>query len=330
MRFSPRTGLSAGLVLVGVAGGLVYGFALRPVPATSAAPLAAPGDDPKPGPDEADVHKALEAFVNAFNENDAAKLAAALTATAEFIDDDSNRVEGSKALGELFAKFFAANKGAKLQVTPEGTRTVAPGVVIEDGESVITIPDKQTQSVRKFTVVYVKVDGAWKIASIREYPEEDEVVTAEERLKELEFFIGDWVDEGGDSLVQTTVKLSPDKTWLIREFSVLQKGKELMTGTQRIGVDPLTGTVKGWSFDSTGGYGESTWTKNGDSWLIRGTGVTPDGDAAAATYIIKPLSKDRIELKTMHKVVGDTVEADTTAIMVRKPAIKKSPEPEKK
>ena len=66
----------------------------------------------------------------------------ALTATAEYIDDDSNRVEGSKAVGELLAKFFAANKGAKLQITPEGARTVAPGVVIEDGESVVTVPDK--------------------------------------------------------------------------------------------------------------------------------------------------------------------------------------------
>src|SRR5262245_16266555 len=234
MRFSPRTGLSAGLVLVGVAGGLVYGFALRPVPATSAAPLAAPGDDPKPGPDEADVHKALEAFVNAFNENDAAKLAAALTATAEYIDDDSNRIEGSKAIGELLGKFFAANKGAKLQITPEGTRTVAPGVVIEDGESVITIPDKQTQSVRKFTVVYVKMDGAWKIASIREYPEDTEVIPTAERLKDLEFFIGEWSDEGGDSLVNTTVKWAADKSHLIREFTILQQGKVLMTGSQRI------------------------------------------------------------------------------------------------
>jgi uncharacterized protein (TIGR02246 family) len=328
MRFSPRAGLAAGLVLVGVAGGLVYGFALRPVPATPAAPLVAQGGD-KPGPDEAEVHKALEAFVNAFNENDAAKLTAMLTATAEFIDDDSNRVEGGKAIGELLGKFFAANKGAKLQITPEGTRTIAPGVVIEDGESVVTIPDKKTQSIRKFTIVYAKADGAWKIASIREYPEEDEIVTAEDRLKELEFFIGEWVDECGDSLVATTVKLSPDKSCLLREFTVLQHGKELLTGIQRIAVDPLSGTVKGWSFDSAGGYGESTWAKYGDGWLIRGTGVTPDGDVAAATYIIKPLSKDRIELKTMHKVIGDTVEADTTAILVRR-VIVGNPKPEKK
>ena len=72
MRFSPRAGLAAGLILVGVAGGLVSGFALRPVPA---APQAK-GDDAKPGADEADIHKALEAFVAAFNESDDPRTAA--------------------------------------------------------------------------------------------------------------------------------------------------------------------------------------------------------------------------------------------------------------
>jgi uncharacterized protein (TIGR02246 family) len=318
MRITSVGSLPAVLVLAGIAAGVVYGVAIRPANVASQASA-----DPKASPDEADVHKTMEAFVAAFNENDAAKLGATLASTAEFIDDDSNRVEGAKAIEELLGKFFAANKGAKLQITPEGTRTIAPGVAMEDGESVVTIPDKKTQSVRRFTIVFAKMDVGWKIASIREYPEEPDVEDAADRLKELEWFIGEWVDEGGDSLVTTTVKLSADKSQLIRDFTVTQQGKELLTGTQRITVDPLTGTVKGWSFDSAGGYGESTWAKNGDSWLVRGTGVTSDGDVAAATYIIKPLAKDRIELKTMHKMVGDTVEADSTAVLVRKPDLKK-------
>ena len=56
-------------------------------------------------------------------------------------------------------------------------------------------------------------------------------------------------------------------------------------------------------------------------WLIRSTGVTSEGDEFSGTYIFKQLSKDRIEVKVMHKVVGDTVEADTTAIMVRKASL---------
>ncbi|MFM8275076.1 MAG: YybH family protein, partial [Gemmata sp.] len=263
MGTSLRVALAAGLVVIGVVFGIAFGTGTRP----GAAAEPAKGEDPKPSPDEAAAHKALEAFVAAFNENDAKKLAASLTATAEYIDDDSRRLEGAAAIEQLMAKYFTNNKGAKLQVTPDGARSVAPGVVIEDGESVITVPDKRTQSVRKLTIVYAKVEQAWKIASVREYPEEPQVISAEERLKDLAWFVGEWVDEGGDSLVTNSVRMAPDKTHLIREFSVKRDGAELLKGMQWIGVDALTGNIKGWSFDAAGGRSETTWARNGTEWL---------------------------------------------------------------
>lgn len=315
-----RTRLAAGLVIAGLVGGLVLGVAARPA---AEAQRARDGDAPGPSPDEAAVHQALGEFVSAFNAGDARKLAAALTATAEYIDEDSNRLVGTEAIEQMMTRYFAANKGAKLQVTPNGARTVAPGVAVEDGESIITVPDKNSQSARRFTVVYAKVDGAWKVASIREYPEEPEVLTAEERLKDLAWFVGEWVDEGGDSLVTNSVRLAADKSHLVREFSIKQDGEELLKGMQWVGIDPLTGTIKGWSFDTSGGRSESTWTRNGAEWLVRSTGVTSDGDESGATYLFKPLSRDRIELRVMHKVVGNTVEADSTSVLVRKPAVPK-------
>jgi uncharacterized protein (TIGR02246 family) len=309
MRISLRQGLAFGLLGVGVLAGVVYG-----VQAPAAAPAA------KAAPDEADIRKVLTAFVDAFNNADAKALAAALSPTAEFIDESSNRIEGAAAIGEILGKFFAENKGAKLQVTPEGLRSIAPGVAVEDGESVITVPEKKTQSVRKVTVVYAKVEGAWKLASIREYPEEPEVLTAEERLKELDWFLGDWIDEGGNAVVHNSVRLSPDKTHMVREFAVKREGQDVLKGMQWIGVDPLTGTIKAWSFDGDGGRSESTWTKSGSEWLVRSTGVTSDGDESGATYLFKPVSKDRIELKVMHKVVGNAVEADAAVVLVRQAA----------
>jgi hypothetical protein len=167
-------------------------------------------------------------------------------------------------------------------------------------------------------MVFVKVDGNWKIASVREYPEDEDSVPPAERLKVLDWMIGDWIDEGPDSNVTFTCKWSADKSHIVRDFAVQQKGKDLLKGTQLISVDPLTGSIKGWSLDSDGGHGESTWTPNGDSWLIYGNAVTGDGDAANATYILKPVGKDRVEMKIMNKVVGDTVEPDASTVLVRK------------
>jgi uncharacterized protein (TIGR02246 family) len=307
MTTTPRLLAAVGLIGCGLAAGLVFGVGRQQ-----------PAADAKTNPDQEAVHKTLEAFVTAFNAGDAKAAAAAFTATAEYIDDDSNRVEGPAAIEALLAKFFSLNKGAKVQITPDGVRTVSPGVAIEDGESVVTVVDKGTQSTRRYAMVYVKVDAAWKIASVREYPESDDPVPPAERLKSLEWMVGDWIDEGADSNILITCKWSTDKTHLIRDFSVQHKGKEVLKGTQLISVDQATGSIMGWAIDSDGGHGETTWTQNGESWLVYGRGVTGDGDTAAATYLLKPIGKDRVEWKTVNKVVGDAVEADQTTILVRK------------
>ncbi len=79
MRHILRIGLAAGLVTLGLVGGLVFGLAARP----AAKAQLAKGDDPKPSPDETAVHKALKDFVTAFNAGDVKKLAATLTETNE-------------------------------------------------------------------------------------------------------------------------------------------------------------------------------------------------------------------------------------------------------
>jgi uncharacterized protein (TIGR02246 family) len=151
MRNVKRTWLAAGLLTIGLLGGFAFGIAGLTAGQNPAEPAVSA--------DEAAVHQAMEEFVSAFNAADTKKLAATLTPTAEFIDDDSNRLAGAAAIADMLGKFFAANKGAVLQITPEGARTIAPGVVAEDGESVITVPDKNSQSTRKFTAIFSKVDG---------------------------------------------------------------------------------------------------------------------------------------------------------------------------
>ena len=149
-------------------------------------------------------------------------------------------------------------------------------------------------------------------------PGEAEVILSEERLKDLDFLIGEWVDEGGDSIVQTTVKMSADKSHLIRDFCVLQQGKELLTGTQTIAVDPAHGDREGLvvrlvrrlrriDLDEERRRMANPRERRHFRWRRGGRDLH-----------YQALSKDRIEPKTMHKVVGDSVEPDATSILVRK------------
>lgn len=275
---------------------------------------------PVPAAGEMAIRKTLEQFVAAFNANDAKAMVQAMTPAVEYIDESSQRVAGSKGIFDFMESFFRGNSGAKLQITPEGARIVAPMVALEDAESVITIADKGKQTSRRISLVYAMDGDIWKIASIREYPEAVEATGQSNRLVELSWLEGTWVDESVDAMVETRFALAKDSSHITRDFVVRQQGEETLRGTQRIAVDPQTGAIKAWTFDSLGGHGESTWTRNGDSWLIRGRGVTGDGKEASATYIMKPLGKDRIEFQAVHKVVGDQVEPDSKTILVRKVA----------
>lgn len=278
---------------------------------------------PKAGDNQPAARQTLEKFVAAFNANDTKALGATLAPAMEYIDESSQKVEGGKAVADMLAGFFKANPGVKLQINPDGIRVVAPTVALEDAESVITITDKGKQTARRVSFVYAQTEGDWKIASIREFPETESVPEAGSRLKELAWLEGAWLDESGDAVVETTFTMSKDGSHMVREFTVRNSGQETLKGTQRISVDPQTGVIRSWTFDSLGGHGDSIWTKNGDGWLIRGKGVTGQGKEASATYLLKPLGKDRIEFQAVHRVVGDQVEPDTTTILARKVSLPK-------
>jgi uncharacterized protein (TIGR02246 family) len=300
------------LVLVCLIGAAWYGTALIGGQAAQSAGAAE---------EEKAIRATVEQYVNAFNTADAKALAGALAPEAEFVDDEGNAVRGRAEIEKVFAKFLEDNKSAKLQVTMGDVRLVAPNVALEDGESVVTVPDKQEQSARRYSMVFVKQDNKWLLASIREFPDAgDEPVDAQEVLKDLDWLVGEWLDESGESVLETACRWSDDKKHLVRHFAVKVQGKDAVKGTQRIGVDPLTGTIKGWVFDSDGGYGESSWFKNGGGeWLIKATGVSSEGEPGSATYLMKPLDKDKVSLKAMHRVTGDQVEPDIELTMVRKP-----------
>ena len=110
-------------------------------------------------------------------------------------------------------------------------------------------------------------------------------LTNYERLKPLEWMIGDWIDESHESVVLTSCHWTASKNYILQEIKVRMRGRDAMDLSQRIGWDPLTKQIKSWVFDSEGGYGESIWTPDGDRWLVKATAVRRDGVTASATTL---------------------------------------------
>jgi len=155
-------------------------------------------------------------------------------------------------------------------------------------------------------------------SSLRE--ELDTSLTHHDRLRELEWLVGEWLDESPDSVVRTTCRWSEDQSFLLRDFTIHVQGKPVMTVHERIGWDPSTRQIKSWVFDSEGGYASGLWSRNGDEWVIKSTGIMPDGLTATATHVLTRISPQSARWASRERTVGERVVPDRTEyVLVRRP-----------
>jgi uncharacterized protein (TIGR02246 family) len=295
----------------------------KAVNGTPASSTAATAQVAAPETRQADDTKAVAAlvasFTKAFNAGDAAAAAATYTETAIVVDEQGERIEGRVAIRDQLARSFADSPGTTIAIQVDDLRFLGPETAIEMGRTTIRpaagagAPEKT-----RFTAVYVKLGGQWLQAAVRD--EISHELTPHDRLKELEWLVGDWINESQDAVVNTTCKWTADGNFLVRDFTMKTQGQPVLSGTQRIGWDPVRHQIKTWIFDSEGGYGEGYWTRDGDRWLIKTDGVRQDGRHASATNIITRLGKDRASWQSVVRTVGSTsVPGVDEFAIVRKP-----------
>src|SRR4029079_16788034 len=98
-------------------------------------------------------------------------------------------------------------------------------------------------------------------------------------INDLAWLIGTWESEGGELAAQTTYEWAANKKFIHARYTIKPKkaGEPAMSGTQVIGVDPASGNIRAWLFDSEGSIGESTWNFDGERSVIDSAGTLPDG-----------------------------------------------------
>jgi uncharacterized protein (TIGR02246 family) len=272
-----------------------------------ARPDAARGDDEKA------IKTLLDAFTRAFNAGDATAAAATYTETAIVVDERGERTEGRAAIRDQYAGSFADNPGSTIAIEVDSLRFLGPETALEEGRTTIK-PKVGAPEITRFTAIYVKLGGQWLQSAVRDEVSHD--LTPHDRLKELEWLVGDWVNESQDTVVSTTCKWAMGGNFLDREFTMKTKGQPVLSGTQRIGWDPVRRQFKTWIFDSEGGHGEGFWTHNGNRWVIKVEGVGRDGHPASATNIITRLGKDRLGWQSVDRTLGGSAIAGIDEFVV--------------
>ncbi len=282
--------------------------------APASGPRAAMSNRPE---DERALRSLAEAYTRAYNAGDARSLAALFTEDAEVVDENGQRLRGNPSIGTVFGSMFRQRPGATLTVTPLTLRFLGPDVAQEEGRTVLKIGE-ETPATRRYTVVAVKQGDRWRYSSFRE--EHDPSLTPHQRLEELAWLVGEWTDESPDSVVRATCRWTDDGHFLLRDFTIQVQGKSVMTVNERIGWDPSTRQIKSWVFDSEGGHGAGLWSRAGNEWVIKSTGVMPDGRLATATHILTRVGPQSARWASVERTVGDRVVPDQAEyLMVRQP-----------
>jgi uncharacterized protein (TIGR02246 family) len=280
-------------------------------------PEATDATHPAQSADEKAIRAVDDVFISNYNQGNTKVLAALFTEDAEVVEPNGDRYHGRGLIEQSFTDTFAGMKGAKIAFEIEGIRFLSPDVAKEEGRSLIT-PAKGAPESRLYTVLFVKREGRWLISSVHEQP--DPQVRPHDRLKDLEWMVGDWIDEGADSVVRLHCQWSEDENFLFRRFTVKRAGKPVMTVTQRIGWDPIAKQIRSWECDSEGGFGEGKWSRDGERWVVKSTGVRPEGVTASATNAMVQVRPDLVRWSSSDRVIGDeSVPDDLVFVLVRVP-----------
>jgi uncharacterized protein (TIGR02246 family) len=260
-----------------------------------------------------------EQFQTAFNQGDAVAIAAQFAENAEVVDEDGEVVQGRENIQTRFSGIFKNFPKARIAVELTSLRQLSPDVAVEDGFSATTLDPEETGSRSPYTIVHLKRDGKWLMASVRDFPEDETETIAHDELQSLSWLVGQWVDQSGDAKVETTCDWTDDRNYLVQEYVVKVRGNLESRGTQRIGWDPVRKTIRGWVFDQGGGFVESTWTPVDGGWVIKADGYTPQGTSASATRTLTPLGPDLFQLDSTQRLFGQELLPDATVKVARRP-----------
>jgi uncharacterized protein (TIGR02246 family) len=274
--------------------------------------------------DEAAIRKSDEAYVAAYNKQDARALAALWSPEAVYVDPETgDEAVGRDEIEKEFAGTFANLKDSKLEVKVDSIKFLSPNVAIENGTARIIRP-KEEPDESTYSALFVKRGGKWLLDRVSE--EETPAAPAKppsnyEHLKDLEWMIGSWIDQDEDATIQTDCEWTKNQAFINRSFAVVIGDEVDMAGMQIIGWDPVANQIRSWIFDSDGGYSQGKWTHKGDRWLIQQAGYSPDGRKTSAVNIMTRVDDNSFTWRSTQRAVGGDILPDVDEVLiVRKPA----------
>jgi len=306
--------------LAAIAGTLI--LIARPEPKLATA--AGQGADSKaPAGAEAAIRKANADYAAALMTGNLDAIMAFWSSDADYIDEAGEMTRGNEKIADLFRKALPEFKDTKVNIKVVSLRFLRPEICLEDGVLEKTSVTGIKESSR-FAAVWTKTGDKWLISSGRDLPTDvDDLPTlAAAQLRDLEWLVGDWVDDGAKAEVTLKVTWASNKAFLLMDYVVKTEGAETLEVSVRVGWDARNGRIRSWVFDNQGGFGEGYWRKDGKRWVIGMSGILPDGGVGGSTNVYEFVDPNTFVWRATDRDVDGQPLADAEVKFVRKAAKK--------
>jgi uncharacterized protein (TIGR02246 family) len=266
--------------------------------------------------DKAAIDKLVKENVQAFNNRDAAAIAANWTTEGEYIRNDGEPVRGRADIQKGYAEFFKTLKGKPTaEVQTDNLRFPSADTAVS--EVTLRLKNEQGTLIASAwrNTLLVRDDGQWKVALVQEWDRDNAL---DDSLKDLEWLIGTWHMDTKDRDVTTTYEWGDNKAFILGKYTVKEGGKETESGTQMFGKDNADGGIRSWVFQSDGGFGDGLWTRDGKKWTVDFDGQTRDGKKLSATVVYVHVDPNTFTWQSVQQTVDGQPIADTQPIRVTK------------
>jgi uncharacterized protein (TIGR02246 family) len=273
-------------------------------------------------------------YEKAFNAGDAKAIGALWTSDGEFIDPMGDKIVGREAIEKLFQDFFTRTPGEKLSIKVLSLKEEEQGrVAVAEIVAEISPPLPGRIGTNKTTIVLVRSGDNWLIEGVRERVD---MPASYEHLKALEWLVGSWSTEAPSSAepkkasqpsINSTYQWTANKSFLTRTFDTHVQQLDLH-GTEIIGWDPRTKSIRSWMFESTGGFTESTWKPVGKQWIIEIEGVLAGGETVSSTSTLTKVDDNTLTVQSRNRMRGGKPQPDVAPITIHRVNAPARPNPE--
>lgn len=271
-------------------------------------------EKPAGGSDDQVIRATAEEFVKAFNAGDAKAVGALWAPDAEYTDESGQAFHGRAAIEKEYADLFRQHPGATITVTIESIRVLGPDTAVEKGVAKVRLPKGDAATGARYTVVHARRGGKWTMVVGRDDP----YVPGSngDRLKDLEWLIGDWNLEARDQPLRIRFEWMAQKNFVKNTYTVTKDGQPTLSGAQIIGWNPKLGRIVSWHFDAEGGFGNDVWTKDGAKWVIEANGVFRNGSESSSVNILTPIDADSFTWQSVKRTLDGVSLPDTPLLKI--------------